>query len=332
MNFHGFKKNRGSTLYEVVAVLVILSMIAAAEIPKALQKSQKVIVKRAEVEAEAVLNGAQLYRAATGVWPVNMAALIGGGGGGGGGYVNAAYVNTLWGGAYTFSTPGARFRISFDADELRFAGPVSGKLPFGGRSGTIVSAEVQQPGNEASNQLLYALDGSNGALTGDMDVGGNSISNASSISATTFNATDVNTTNVGTTNLTATQIDVPNLEITQAATLGGVCNPSSDGHFAYSGNLVLGCVNLEWSELGAESGPIAAVFITVSGWNHDTRDIGYYDHCSKAGVRQNRGGHRINSHVLPTGTRRADGTWLWRIHRRHEYTSTIDYVNCTTFS
>lgn len=331
MNFNKIKTIKGFTLLELSAVLIVLGIIAMAKMPQSLQTNQKQVVKRAEREAEAVLNGAQLHRAATGNWPVNMAALIAGG------YVNASFGNTLWGGAYTFSTPGVRFRISFDADELRFAGPVSGKLPFGGRAGTIVSGEVQQPGNEAAYQLLYASDGSNGPLTGSMDVGGNSISNASSISATTFNATDVNTTdvtatNVGTTNLTATQIDVTNLEITQAATLGGVCNPSSDGHFAYSGNLVLGCVNSEWSELGAESGPIAAVFITVSGWNHDTRDIGYYDHCSKAGVRQNRSSHRINSYVLPTGARRPDGTWLWRIYRRHEYTSTIDYVNCTTFS
>jgi type II secretory pathway pseudopilin PulG len=174
-------RQRGYTLIEAGFAIVIATVIAAAGMTVVSKKADTMRVEKAQQEMKQWLEASMQYRRDTGAWPANTAALTAGN------YMPSTSVNGPFGGAYTVApvAGNARVRVTYNALETKFANLISASLPLANVTGTTVTGEVVVPGAESAHDALLPRDGSR-AMTGNLNMGGNSISNASTIEANSW--------------------------------------------------------------------------------------------------------------------------------------------------
>lgn len=173
------KRQGGYTLIEAGFAIAIASIIAAAGLTVVSKKADNFRVEKAQQEMKQWLEASMQYRIDTGTWPANAAALTGGN------YMPTSAVTGPFGGNYTIEpvASNARVRVSYTAPEAKFANLISASLPLANVSGTTVTGEVVVPGAESAHEGLLPRDGSR-AMTGNLNMGGNSINSAANVGAT----------------------------------------------------------------------------------------------------------------------------------------------------
>jgi len=175
------QRQGGYTLIEAGFAIVIATIIAGAGITVVSKRGDTLRVEKAQQEMKQWLEASMQYRRDTGAWPASTTVLTTGN------YMPASAVAGPFGGNYSVApvSGNARLRVSYTATETRFANLISASLPLASVSGNTVNGEVVVPGAESSHDALLPRDGSR-AMTGNLNMGGNSITGAANISATGY--------------------------------------------------------------------------------------------------------------------------------------------------
>jgi type II secretory pathway pseudopilin PulG len=175
------KRQRGYTLIEAGFAITLAAVIAAAGLTVVSKRADGFRVEKAQQEMKQWLEASMQFRRDTGAWPANAAALTTGN------YMPVSSVTGPFGGSYTIApvASNARVRITYDATQARFANLISAALPLASVTGTTVMGEVVVPGAEISHDSLLPRDGSR-AMTGNLNMGGNSISGAANVTASGY--------------------------------------------------------------------------------------------------------------------------------------------------
>lgn len=189
----------GLSLFEVMAAMVIMSMIVAGTISMQANEARDKFADHAASMSIRVQNAARSHRGETGSWPTGTAQLVSAG------RLTAAEAISPFNTSYSFSVNGNNLRVSANATNSTYARRLSGILPGGSSSGVSYSFQFPPAGSEVSLAGLYKRDGSD-ALTGSMNANGNSINNVSTLNAAQVNGTNINGTNVNAANITATNV------------------------------------------------------------------------------------------------------------------------------
>ena len=181
MNKTYSKKQAGFTLFEMIIVLVIMSILVGPLVYQRMNKFEEDQIGLAVAEINDLFQTAQNYAAEeTGDWPSegdNCASAITEMENAG--YLDGFSVRTPFGtDIVTSCTTGAgkRFSVTVDATQQGTAELLNGYLPSSTVTNRFVTVSVPMPAAIPALEHLLPRDGSR-EMTGDLDMGGNSIVN-----------------------------------------------------------------------------------------------------------------------------------------------------------
>ena len=270
------KYENGLSLFEVMAAMVIMSMIVAGTVSMQANEARDKFADHAATMSIRVQNAARTHRAETGSWPTGTAQLVAAG------RLTAAEATSPFNTSYSFSVTGNNLRISANATNSTYARRLSGILPGGSSSGSSYSFQFPPAGSEVSLAGLYKRDGSEG-LTGSMNANGNSINNVNTVNATNVNATNGNLTSLSASTIQAANSIYSNGTITANGTLAsntGISTPGnvnaggtvSASHLHSNGNIY--AVNeIQGANINSRGGMYAQGQITAAGHLRSEADI-----------------------------------------------------------
>lgn len=279
----------GFSLLELLVVIGLLGVTAAASLPKLNEYHDQKVISNASENMRQILSAAREHHLATGAWPGNVNVLI---------VANrlpASAAVSPFGTPWVFNVTGANlFELSVDAG-AEFAPRLGGAdLPWVNRAGNVVSTTVTRAGQEAAHDALYSLDGSK-PLWGDMDAANYSINNVNNLAAQTVNGTTITGTTI---NATTGNITNANGDIATFNTYNGINFNGSNGNFSNSVTTnTLNATNLNVSNFNGDSisvtGPIDSDGDIVSDGNVygrrfiDTDDTSFYADPSSTSILRN---------------------------------------------
>lgn len=171
---------RGITMIEVMATLIILGIVGMKLSQNHSMNNQAAVVDYAALSANTVANAAKKYRLQYGAWPTSTAQLVSAS------YLTASEATSPFGTPYTLTTSGTYLVVSNVASNASYAKRLKGVLQNGTVSGSTYSFSFQPSGWEVSLAGLYRLDGSE-KLLGDMDVNSFNIRNINNVQASSIN-------------------------------------------------------------------------------------------------------------------------------------------------
>ncbi|UUA75200.1 prepilin-type N-terminal cleavage/methylation domain-containing protein [Cellvibrio sp. QJXJ] len=226
------KYENGLSLIEVMAAMVIMSMIVAGTVSMQANEARDKFADHAATMSIRVQNAARTHRAETGSWPTGTAQLVAAG------RLTAAEATSPFNTSYSFSVTGNNLRISANASNSTYARRLSGILPGGASSGSSYSFQFPPAGSEVSLAALYKKDGSE-PLTGSMNVNNFNINNVGTVGAGTVNSTNINGTTITGTNVNGTNVNATHINATGSVNGG---NFDSSGwvtgtNFSANGNV-----------------------------------------------------------------------------------------------
>lgn len=175
-------KQRGSMLLDVLIFSGILAIIAVAGLP-ALERANDEQISMAYVEgAMRVQRASARYYRINDAWPANANVLVADG------LLDAGEELDPWGNIYVLAVIGDDLSLQSDMQEPRYLSYAQGELSRPQVAGNVLTSLIDPPGEEASHDALYALNGSR-PLEGTMDADGNDISDVGVLSAASVSAT-----------------------------------------------------------------------------------------------------------------------------------------------
>lgn len=166
----------GFTLVEVLVAISIMAAAAAYAVPYMISRVEIARAHKAADEAKGWLEAGIAYYAANGAWPADANALVAAG------YMQSSDLNNPWDGTYSLAVNGSQLQVSTTFSKF----PEIGKerLPLSAVSGSTVTARVVAPGTEAAHTRLLNRygDGGNNRMYASLEMGGNNINQANTIS------------------------------------------------------------------------------------------------------------------------------------------------------
>lgn len=197
MKLRNLKKyQRGISMMEVMAFLIIAGIAGMKMSQNNAMKSKSAVVDYAALSANTVANAAKKYRLQYGAWPTSTAQLVSAS------YLSAAEAISPFGTPYTFTTSGTYLVVSNAASDASYAKRLKGVLQNGTVSGSTYTFSFQPSGWEVSLAGLYRLDGSE-PLKGDMNAANYNIRNVNNLQSTSVNTGSISASNISTGSLTA---------------------------------------------------------------------------------------------------------------------------------
>ncbi len=246
-------QQQGFTLVEVSIVMTLMVGFLVMMAPYYTQAIERGQIEQAAERARIVYEAALTYRRDMNAWPGNTNLLVSTN------YLSASHAVDPWGGAITLVPSGNDVLLRMVTPEERFTNAIAAKLPGPSVIGTILTETIVRPGWEASNDALYARDGSR-PLAGAMNANNQNINAINTATGRRFTATtdmrapvyydSNNETYKGDFSGTSTmnRIDAVVLKLTNNVVEGNACETKDVGTTA-SGAL-LSCVNSRWTAPG----------------------------------------------------------------------------------
>jgi len=283
----------GFTLVELLIVIALLGVAAAASVPKINEYHDQKIVSNASENMRQILAAAREHHLVTRAWPGNVNVLIAAN------RLPASAANSPFGNPWVFAVTGANlFQLSVDAG-AEYAPRLAGAdLPWVSRAGNVVSTLVTRAGQEAAHDALYSLDGSK-PLEGDMNVANFNLNNINNLTAASGTISTLTSTDGTIQNLQSTAIntvtaggDTANFRVYNGINFNG-----TNGNFSTVNTGTLNATNLSVANFNGDtinvSGPIDSDGDIVSDGNVygrrfiDTDDPSYFVDPSSTSILRN---------------------------------------------
>jgi len=157
------RSRKGFSLTETVIAMAVMSVLAAATMPKLYQKYEEKLIERTATEVYYIQAAAKKYRLDIGSWPSSISDLK-----------NTGYLpsdwdgKNAWGNAYSISNNGTSLTVSTVMPD-KYRDSLKTFLPYVTVSGTTVSATVPVPGAEPSLSVYLKKSGED-PISGDLTI------------------------------------------------------------------------------------------------------------------------------------------------------------------
>jgi prepilin-type N-terminal cleavage/methylation domain-containing protein len=157
------RRREGFSLTETVIAMAVMSVLAAATMPKLYQKYEEKLIERTATEVYYIQVAAKKYRLDIGSWPLSISDLK-----------NTGYLpsdwdgKNAWGNDYSISNNGTNLTVSTVMPD-KYRDSLKTFLPYVSVSGSTVSATVPVPGAEPSLSLYLKKSGED-PMSGDLTI------------------------------------------------------------------------------------------------------------------------------------------------------------------